>query len=67
MIEYRNGIFGLHGDGFSYLLRVSGGALLAGIRLPSFRGTGYDENQRTLTDFASRLYIIEEDDPYEES
>jgi hypothetical protein len=40
---------------------VSGAALMAGLRLlPSFRGTGYDTNQRTLTDFGSELYIIEE-------
>ena len=49
-------------------LQVSGAALMAGIRLlPGFRGTGYNENQRTLTDFSSQLYIIEEDHPYEES
>ena len=43
-------------------LHASGSALMAGIRLlPNFRGTGYDENQRTLTDFGSELYIIEED------
>lgn len=42
--------------------RASGAALMAGIRLlPNFRGTGYDQNQRTLTDFGSELYIIEED------
>ena len=40
---------------------ASGAALMAGLRLlPSFRGTGYDTNQRTLTDFGSELYIIEE-------
>lgn len=40
---------------------ASGGALEAGIMLlPLFRGTGYDEKQRTLTDFGSELYIIEE-------
>ena len=40
---------------------ASGAALMAGLRLlPSFRGTGYDANQRTLTDFGSELYIIEE-------
>lgn len=43
-------------------LRASGAALMAGARLlPNFRGTGYDKNQRTLTDFGSELYIIEED------
>ena len=43
-------------------LSVSGAALMAGVRLlPMFRGTGYDENQRTLTDFGSELFIIEED------
>ena len=43
-------------------LHASGAALMAGIRLlPLFRGTGYDTNQRTLTDFGSELYIIEED------
>ena len=42
--------------------RAGGAALMAGIRLlPLFRGTGYDENQRTLTDFGSELFIIEED------
>ena len=40
---------------------ASGAALMAGLRLlPNFRGTGYDANQRTLTDFGSELYIIEE-------
>lgn len=43
-------------------LTVSGAALMAGVRLlPLFRGTGYDEGQRTLTDFGSELYIIEEE------
>ena len=42
-------------------LTASGAALMAGVRLlPLFRGTGYDKNQRTLTDFGSDLYIIEE-------
>ncbi len=42
-------------------LRASGRALLAGIPLlPQFRGTGYDAGQRTLTDFGSELYVIEE-------
>ena len=40
---------------------VSGAALMSGIMLkPLFRGTGYDENQRTQGDFGSDLYIIEE-------
>jgi len=35
---------------------------MAGVRLlPGFRGTGYDENQYTLTDFGSEMYIIEEE------
>ena len=43
-------------------LTASGAALMAGVRLlPLFRGTGYDKNQRTLTDFGSDLYIIEEE------
>jgi len=43
-------------------IRASGAAFSAGIMLlPLFRGTGYDENQRTLTDFGSELYIIEEE------
>ena len=43
-------------------LRASGSALMAGsVLLPLFRGTGYDENQRTLTDFGSELFIIEEE------
>ena len=40
---------------------ASGAALMAGVRLlPLFRGTGYDEGQRTLGDFGSELYIIQE-------
>ena len=40
---------------------VSGAALESGILLkPLFRGTGYDENQRTQGDFGSDIYIIEE-------
>ena len=40
---------------------VSGAALMSGILLqPLFRGTGYDEHQRTLGDFGSDVYIIEE-------
>lgn len=43
-------------------LHASGAALMAGVRLlPLFRGTGYDVNQRTLTDFGSELFIIEEE------
>ncbi len=43
-------------------LHASGAALSAGIPLlPLFRGTGYDENQRTITDFGSEIYIIEEE------
>ena len=39
---------------------VSGAALTSGIILkPMFRGTGYDENQRTYGDFGSDIYIIE--------
>jgi len=39
---------------------VSGAALGSGIMLkPLFRGTGYDENQRTQGDFGSDIYIIE--------
>ena len=42
-------------------LCASGAGLMAGVTLlPGFRGTGYDENQRTVTDFGSELYIIEE-------
>ncbi|MBQ2895978.1 MAG: alpha-galactosidase [Oscillospiraceae bacterium] len=49
-------------------LRCSGAALMAGIRLlPLFRGTGYDERQRTLTDFGSELFIIEEECEHEGS
>jgi len=49
-------------------LSASGAALMAGVRLlPLFRGTGYDEKQRTLTDFGSELYIIEEENDCEES
>lgn len=46
---------------------MTGAALMAGVRLlPLFRGTGYDENQRTLTDFGSDLYIIEEENTNDE-
>ena len=42
-------------------LTVSGAALLSGILLrPLFRGTGYDQNQRTQGDFGSDIYVIEE-------
>ncbi|MBR1972426.1 MAG: alpha-galactosidase [Oscillospiraceae bacterium] len=42
-------------------LTVSGGALMSGILLrPLFRGTGYDQNQRTQGDFGSDVYIVEE-------
>ena len=43
-------------------LTVSGSGLMAGVRLlPLFRGTGYDQRQRTLADFGSEIYIIEEE------
>jgi hypothetical protein len=49
-------------------VNTSGAALMAGIPLlPLFRGTGYDKNQRTLTDFGSELFIIEEDSTDENS
>ena len=42
---------------------VSGAALDAGIMLqPLFRGTGYDQNQRTQLDFGSNLYILQAED-----
>lgn len=42
-------------------LTVSGSALMSGILLrPLFRGTGYDQNQRTQGDFGSDIYLIEE-------
>ena len=42
-------------------LTVSGAALGSGILLkPLFRGTGYDQNQRTQGDFGSDVYVIEE-------
>ena len=45
----------------AHTLTLSGGALTAGILLPPrFRGTGYDEHQRTQADFGSDLYIVEE-------
>ncbi len=40
---------------------ASGAALESGITLlPQFRGTGYDKNQRTITDFGSDVYVVEE-------
>ena len=42
--------------------RVSGAALTSGIMLqPLFRGTGYDNNQRTQGDYGSNVYLIEEE------
>ena len=42
-------------------MTLSGAALMSGVMLkPLFRGTGYDENQRTQGDFASDIYVIEE-------
>ena len=42
-------------------MTVSGNALMSGVLLrPQFRGTGYDEKQRTQGDFGSDIYIIEE-------
>ena len=41
-------------------MTASGAALMSGIMLrPLFRGTGYDQNQRTQGDFGSDIYIIE--------
>ena len=41
---------------------LSGAALMSGVMLlPVFRGTGYDKNQRTLTDFGSELFVAEEE------
>ena len=49
-------------------LTATGSALMAGVQLlPLFRGTGYDENQRSLSDFGSELYIIEEETVNENS
>jgi len=40
---------------------VSGSALTSGVLLkPSFRGTGYDQNQRTQSDYGSNIYVIQE-------
>lgn len=45
----------------SELGTATGAALESGITLlPRFRGTGYDKNQRTSTDFGSDVYVIEE-------
>ena len=42
-------------------LSASGAALMNGIPLlPLFRGTGYHAQQRTLLDFGSEVYIVEE-------
>ena len=42
-------------------LTASGAALMSGITLlPLFRGSGYHEKQRTLLDFGSEVYIVEE-------
>ena len=42
-------------------MTLSGAALMSGVMLkPLFRGTGYDENQRTQGDFGSDIYVIEE-------
>ena len=42
-------------------MSLSGGALMAGVMLsPLFRGTGYDEHQRTYGDFGSDVYVAEE-------
>jgi alpha-galactosidase len=46
--------------GGSEEMTVSGAALMSGILLrPLFRGTGYDQNQRTQGDFGSDIYLIE--------
>ena len=42
-------------------LTASGAAFMSGVTLlPLFRGGGYDAKQRTLLDFGSELYIMEE-------
>jgi alpha-galactosidase len=47
-------------DGQQELI-ASGAALMNGIPLlPLFRGSGYHEKQRTLLDFGSEVYIVEE-------
>ena len=49
-------------------LTVSGAALMSGILLkPLFRGTGYDQNQRTQGDFGSDVYIVEETENQEKA
>ena len=40
---------------------TSGGVLMGGVKLKgAFAGTGYDENTRFFSDFATRMYFIEE-------
>lgn len=47
---------------------VSGAALMSGIlRLPMFRGTGYDKNQYTQGDFGSTVYVLEALGPQDDS
>ena len=47
-------------DGKQELI-ASGKALMSGVALlPLFRGTGYHAQQRTLLDFGSEVYLIEE-------
>ena len=42
-------------------LTASGAALMSGVTLqPLFRGTGYHERQRTLLDFGSEVFIVQE-------
>ena len=42
-------------------MTLSGSALMSGVMLaPLFRGTGYDENQRTYGDFGSDVFVAEE-------
>ena len=42
-------------------ITASGAALMHGVTLlPLFRGTGYHESQRTLLDFGSEIYLVEE-------
>ena len=42
-------------------LTASGTALMSGVTLlPLFRGSGYDQRQRTLLDFGSEVYIAQE-------
>lgn len=43
-------------------MTLTGAALMSGVMLlPVFRGTGYDKNQRTLTDFGSELFVAEQE------